>query len=173
MAPAIRKRKGNTPQKRLATQQKTQFSRARRLPNSIIHMTIEENTMATSPLLGADRTDQRPRGTGIDVLGPSDSSDTGSDLMGGAGAVDAQDTELDTGTNSDPGRARGAGADVGDADFNADSDRSGTGERAAAGRDTALEASDISPDHIVQVEDEDEDEALDPEPARRQARSNA
>lgn len=80
--------------------------------------------MATSPLLGGERAAQRPAGTGTDVLGPSDSSDSGSDVIG-------------------------ADAEIGDANIDSDSDRFGTGERTQAGLDTARrDAPDIAPDHI-------------------------
>jgi hypothetical protein len=80
--------------------------------------------MARSPLLGGDRAARRPSGTGTDVLGPSDSSDSGADVQG-------------------------ADADIGDANMDSDSDRYGTGERAQAGRDTyRREAADVGPDRI-------------------------
>lgn len=101
------------------------------------------------------------KGHGIGSLGPSDSSDSGSDVTGGAGFADNIDKEqlldLDTGTNDDfeAGRAgETAGPDVGDADFSADSDGSGTGERATAGRDTVVrDGADIDTDHIESVPD--------------------
>ena len=47
---------------------------------------------------------------------------------------------------SSPG---GAGPDVGDANLDSDSDSSGTGERATAGRDTMVrDGADIDVDHI-------------------------
>jgi hypothetical protein len=113
--------------------------------------------MAHSPLLGGERAPQRPAGTSTDLLGPSDSSDSGSDLTGAVGAVETDDIGLDTGYNDDIRRAPGAGADIGDANLDADSDRSGTGERAEAGRDTLRrDAPDISPDHIEGGEGSDE-----------------
>ena len=106
--------------------------------------------MGTSPLAGgADRAPQKAPGTGTDVLGPSDTSDSGSDIVGADGAVDADDFDLDSGTNDDLRRAPGAGADIGDANLDSDSDSGGTGERAEAGRDTLRrDAPDIAPDHI-------------------------
>lgn len=106
--------------------------------------------MAQSPLLGADRAPRRPRATSTEMLGPSDLSDTGSDLVGADGAVETDDIGFDGGTNDDIRRAPGAGADIGDADLDADSDSGGTGERAEAGRDTLRrDAPDISPDQVV------------------------
>ena len=106
--------------------------------------------MGTSPLAdGGPQVPKRIPGTGTDALGPSDTSDSGSDIVGADGAVDADDLDLSSGTNEDVRRARGAGADVGDANLDSDSDSSGTGERAEAGRDTLRrEAPDIAPDYI-------------------------
>src|SRR5947207_7331027 len=72
-------------------------------------------------------------------LGPSDSSDTGSDITGGSGLEDDSDAlNLGHGTTSDAERSRGpgtAGPDIGDEHLDSDADSGGTGERAAAGRD--------------------------------------
>jgi hypothetical protein len=64
----------------------------------------------------------RTKGHGTAALGPSDSSDSGSDIVGGPGLTG--------------GRGSTAGPDIGDANLDSDSDRNGTGERAAAGRDS-------------------------------------
>jgi hypothetical protein len=92
------------------------------------------------------------KGHGTDALGPSDSSDSGSDTTGGPGLSGEIDLPLDTGTTSDPdtGKLRGtAGPDVGDANLDSDSDREGTGERATAGRDTYIpDNADIRPDNV-------------------------
>lgn len=75
------------------------------------------------------------KGHGTRALGPSDSSDSGSDI-GGAAA-----------------------ADIGDANLDSDSDRNGTGERAAVGHDDEADASDIDVDRIEEApEDFGEDE---------------
>ena len=51
---------------------------------------LKENLMATSPLAGgAPQVPQRSPGTGSDALGPSDTSDSASDIVGADGAVDA------------------------------------------------------------------------------------
>lgn len=106
--------------------------------------------MAQSPLLGADRAPGRPRGTSTDLLGPSDTSDTGSDLVGAVGAVDTDALGFSGGTNDDVARSAGAGADIGNTNLDADSDSGGTGERAAAGRDTEGDLpADIAPDRVV------------------------
>lgn len=80
------------------------------------------------------------KGHGTGALGPSDSSDTGSDIVGNRGLNHDDGLPLDRGTTSDPdeeGRPANAGADIGDADLDSDSDRFGTGERGAAGRDAS------------------------------------
>ena len=93
------------------------------------------------------------RGHGTEALGPGDSSDTGSDLRGGHGLVhDVDRFGLDRGTNEDPDESRAAdtgGPDVGDANLDSDSDASGTGERAAAGRDiVSADSWDVDADHV-------------------------
>lgn len=80
--------------------------------------------MATSSLLGID-TDNLPathNATGIDSLGPSDASDSGSDS---AGAY-----------SDEPG---------------SDTDRFGTGERSSADLTDGPDARDILPDHVETV----------------------
>lgn len=101
------------------------------------------------------------KGHGVDSLGPSDISDSGSDVVGGPGFAanldDDQTLHLDTGTTSDNEASYAhdsAGADIGDPDFDSDSDMGGTGERAAAGRDTvARDGADIDTDHIESIPD--------------------
>jgi hypothetical protein len=101
------------------------------------------------------------KGHGTDALGPSDISDTGSDVVGGPGFStnldDDQLIHLDEGTTSDLEQSHAgdtAGPDVGDADFSGDSDMGGTGERAAAGRDTvAKDGADIDTDRIESMPD--------------------
>ena len=103
-------------------------------------------------------------GHGAKALGPSDSSDSGSDLVGAPGLAGDEVLDLGTGTTSDleASSAGGtAGPDVGDADLDSDSDSGGTGERAAAGRDTVIrDGADIDVDHIEAIPDmplDDED----------------
>ncbi|MES2756991.1 MAG: hypothetical protein V4693_06425 [Pseudomonadota bacterium] len=101
------------------------------------------------------------KGHGIDALGPSDTSDSGSDVVGGPGFSLSVDNDqmlnLDRGTTSDPESARGgegAGPDIGDANLDSDSDSSGTGERASAGRDTSVrDGADIDTDQIQSMPD--------------------
>ena len=118
------------------------------------------------------------KGHGTDALGPSDISDTGSDVVGGPGFAgnldDDQLIHLDEGTTSDLEQSHAgdtAGPDVGDADFSGDSDMGGTGERAAAGRDTvAKDGADIDTDRIESIPDlpltEDDTDFLSSQPPR-------
>jgi hypothetical protein len=94
------------------------------------------------------------RGHGTGALGPSDTSDSGSDIVGGPGLAATGDfLDLGSGTTSDIDMSQGhgsAGADIGDSDLSSDSDASGTGETASAGRDTSVvDGADISVDRIV------------------------
>lgn len=84
---------------------------------------------------GRDRNVTRGHGTG--ALGPSDTSDSGSDIQGGPGLVEGDVIGLDeAGTTSDQDLGgKTAGPDIGDADLDSDTDSRGTGERRAAGRD--------------------------------------
>lgn len=120
------------------------------------------------------------KGHGTDALGPSDLSDTGSDVMGGPGFAsnldDDQLLNLDRGTNEEEESFAGdtAGPDVGDADFSGDSDSGGTGERASAGRDTvARDGADIDTDRIESIPDlpltEDDTDFLNSQPPGNEA----
>lgn len=86
--------------------------------------------IATTPR--SDESDRTlDKGHGTEALGPSNSSDSGSDVATGD-----------------------AGAFLGDTDLSADSDAEGTGERAAAGRDFGQPAGrDVSPDRVVPADD--------------------
>lgn len=98
---------------------------------------------------------RRGSGHGTGALGPSDSSDSGSDVVGACGLAGEESLDLDSGTTSDleAGTAGGtAGPDLGDADLDSDSDSGGTGERAAAGRDTVVrDGADIDVDHVEAI----------------------
>jgi hypothetical protein len=90
------------------------------------------------------------KGHGTRALGPSDSSDSGSDIVGGPGLNRDDGLPLARGTTSDPdvdSRGTTAGPDVGDADLDSDSDRYGTGERAAAGRDSTEPVDETLTEH--------------------------
>lgn len=106
--------------------------------------------MAETRIPGDDSQPPIPPGHSTADLGPSDSSDSGSDIAGAPGLAADAGLDADSGTTSDLDRAQGAGPDLGDADLDSDSDASGTGERQAAGRDSsAPEAGDIGPDRIT------------------------
>ena len=96
-------------------------------------------------------------GHGTGALGPSDTSDSGSDLVGASGLAGEDMLDFDSGTTSDleASTAGGtAGPDVGDANLDSDSDSGGTGERAAAGRDSvARDGADIDVDQIQSITD--------------------
>ena len=96
--------------------------------------------MADSSLM---RTGESPpsvrKGHGTAELGPTDSTDSGSDVRGGPGFQ----REARLGLRPEPTSdgeiegVEGAGPDIGDRHLDSDTDHVGTGERAAAGRDTA------------------------------------
>jgi hypothetical protein len=90
--------------------------------------------MATSSILGGTQAPAQAKGRGTDSLGPSDSSDSGSDISG--------ERQMSTGPD-DPDELGATPSNPG-----SDTDRFGTGERASAtpGRDD--EAADISPDRV-------------------------
>jgi len=93
------------------------------------------------------------KGTDVKSLGPSDSSDSGSD-MAGPGLVDDDAVHLDRGTNEDPeGGTVGkieAGASVGDREMDDTSDKEGTGEHLTAGKEPRMRAdADRDTDRIV------------------------
>lgn len=104
--------------------------------------------MAHSSLLGIDRAPGHARGHDSNSLGPSDSSDSGSDV---AGLEDLDENDpgmpVDAGLGPDIERPQQAGESIG---AGIDSDASGTGERRSAGGDAGLrDGSDIGPDRIV------------------------
>lgn len=93
---------------------------------------------------GPDRSLGKGHGTG--ALGPSDTSDSGSDIQGAPSLHDQAERPLEQDVGSE---ANGVMPDPVDSDFFADSDASGTGERASAGLDEAVvDGDDIGTDHI-------------------------
>ena len=91
--------------------------------------------MAKSSFLGGERAARRAPGKDIDALGPSDSSDSGSDVQG------------EFSLRSEGEHAYELGSLV--VNTANDSDSSGTGERASAtGRDLP-DGADIMPDHLT------------------------
>ena len=101
------------------------------------------------------------RGHGTSALGPSDISDTGSDVQGETRLSSEVDIGLDKGTTSDPDSAPrdlSAGPDIGDAGLDSDTDAVGTGEHKTAGRDLDIEAgADIDVDRIESIDLDDPD----------------
>lgn len=82
---------------------------------------------------------QSGKGHGTDALGPSDSSDTGSDVRGARSVATERDSELDE-------HALEQGPDA----LHSDTDRAGTGERASAEGDGNFEpGADILPDDVA------------------------
>src|SRR4051794_37551449 len=98
-----------------------------------------------------------PKGHDMRSLGPSDSSDSGSDLLG-PGLIDDDMLGLDRGTNEDSEgghlSAADAGASLGDLGADDTSDRNGTGEHLTAGKEPDIRiGGDIAPDRIVGPEE--------------------
>ena len=95
--------------------------------------------MSQSSILGGNRAPQQARGRDDDLLGPSDTSDTGSDIQGA--------TRLKT--EPDEGELGGATPVLADSDTDAE----GTGERAEAVPEGARDGADIGPDRIARAKD--------------------
>jgi hypothetical protein len=103
----------------------------------------KENEMAHSSILGGDAAVQRPIGNDVDALGPSDTSDSGSDVQGERPMATGADNPAEWGAvTAAPG---------------SDTDASGTGERATAPGDGVRDNADILPDRIIDPSSEDSD----------------
>ena len=115
--------------------------------------------MASTLIGGRGKDRETQKGHGTEALGPSDTSDSGSDITGGPGLIEGDVIGLDHGTNEDPDTGIGrAGVDIGDSDLDSDTDSVGTGEHMTAGRDPAEGANrDVMPDHIERIPVIDED----------------
>ena len=109
-----------------------------------------------------EQSPQVGKGHGTSALGPSDSSDSGSDVVQGPGLTTDDELPLDRGTNDDVamGGRPSAGSDIGDANLDSDSDRYGTGERAAAGRDEEANR-DLLPNDVEHVPEDTPDDSGD------------
>lgn len=95
--------------------------------------------MSQSSILGGDRAPQQARGRDAETLGPSDTSDSGSDVQGATRLkTDAEEGELGGATPID---------------LASDSDSTGTGERAEAVPEGARDGADIAPDRIARSKD--------------------
>ena len=90
--------------------------------------------MTNSSILGGERPQPRAAGHDTHALGPSDSSDSGSDVQG--------ETSMATGAD-EPDELGGMPVAT-----DADSDRNGTGERGSATGDDGVAGADILPDGI-------------------------
>jgi hypothetical protein len=95
--------------------------------------------MSQSSILGGDRAPQQARGRDAETLGPSDTSDSGSDIQGA--------TRLKTDT---PEGEMGGATPV---EIDSDSDSGNTGERAEAVPEGARDGADIAPDRIARSKD--------------------
>ncbi len=95
--------------------------------------------MSHSSILGGDRAPQQAAGRDAETLGPSDTSDSGSDIQGA--------TRLKT--DAEEGRLGGATPVV----LDSDTDSMGTGERAEAVPEGARDGADIAPDRIAHSKD--------------------
>jgi hypothetical protein len=92
--------------------------------------------MAKSSLLGIDRAPAMPAGRDIDARGPSDTSDSGSDIQG----------ELDLGADA-VGLPRGLALPI---EHKGDTDAEGTGERGSAmPDDEPIAGADIGVDRVT------------------------
>jgi hypothetical protein len=109
----------------------------------------EEHTMAISPLLGTDHAPTPAAGRDSAALGPSDTTDSGSDVAGLDDDLDPSGP-LDAVSEPDSLRPMTSPETLG-----ADSDSRGSGERRSAGSDAGREAADIAPDTIQTVADVD------------------
>ncbi|MEO8312614.1 MAG: hypothetical protein ABI520_15710 [Caldimonas sp.] len=96
--------------------------------------------MSHSSILGGDRAPQQAPGRDAETLGPSDTSDSGSDVQGA--------TRLKTETEE--GEETGGATPV---FIDSDTDAEGTGERAEAVPEGARDGADIAPDRIARSKD--------------------
>ncbi|MDR6858861.1 hypothetical protein [Variovorax guangxiensis] len=92
--------------------------------------------MAKSSILGGEHAPSRPRGTDVDSLGPSDSSDSGSDV------------QTDRNRTAMPDESAEGALPI---SHGTDTDAAGTGERASADPAAPVEDADLLPDRIGTV----------------------
>ena len=96
--------------------------------------------MSQSSILGGERAPQQASGRDAETLGPSDTSDSGSDIQGA--------TRMRT--EPEEGLEAGGATPVVE---NSDTDAAGTGERAEAVPEGARDGADIAPDRIARSKD--------------------
>ena len=95
--------------------------------------------MSQSSILGGERAPQQAQGRDAETLGPSDTSDSGSDIQGASRLkTDAEEGELGGATPIDR---------------DSDSDSMGTGERRSAVPGGGRDGADIGPDRIARSKD--------------------
>jgi hypothetical protein len=126
--------------------------------------------MASTLLGGRGKDRVTDKGHGTEALGPSDTTDSASDIAGGPGVIEGDVIRLDRGTNEDldsRGPFGTAGPDIGDGELDSDSDSVGTGEHMTAGRDQVEANSDIRPDRIERLSDVSLDADLQEDDAER------
>jgi len=99
--------------------------------------------MSSSSILGGASAPVQADGKSVDLLGPSDSSDSGSDVQGQRPMATAPES-LDQ-RSTVP------------AEVDSDTDASGTGERASADGDSPVDGADILPDRIIERLDDEDD----------------
>jgi DUF2934 family protein len=107
--------------------------------------------------VASDPAELPERARDVRSLGPSDSSDSGSDLIG-PGLIDDDLLNLDRGTTEDSEgghlASSDAGASLGDLGLDSNTDRNGTGEHLTAGKEPHVRiGADIAPDRIVGPEE--------------------
>lgn len=96
--------------------------------------------MATSSITGANPPAAAiPDGKDVDALGPSDSSDSGSDVQGERPMATAPDNAAEMGALP--------------VEYGTSTDSTGTGERGSATGDEPEPAADIEPDRIIERSD--------------------
>ncbi len=95
--------------------------------------------MARSSIMGGEHAPQQAKGRSAETLGPSDTSDSGSDIRGASRLK----------TDAEEGQLGGATP----IEIDSDSDSGGTGERGAAVPGRGRDDADISPDRIARSKD--------------------
>jgi len=114
--------------------------------------------MGHSSLLGTERAAEVPAGRDNAALGPGDSSDSGSDLVGlGEREHEDPNVPVDVALRDEASRS----VMPPDAAGGTASDAAGTGERRSAGGDAGREGADISVDHVFSPDGEPVSEAED------------
>lgn len=110
--------------------------------------------MKQRTLPGIDTADEDHSGRTDAHLGPSDSSDSASDLAGQGGLDDADpNVPVDVALRDDGRRS----LDPAEAVSGAASDAAGTGESRSAGADAGLEAADVGVDRVFTLGEQEDD----------------